>query len=62
MIKESIKRNYFDDEGNFFQGQEYIWGKDVEVQSRVGHSIVVGKCYVHHIKQGGWREIAGLKR
>ena len=65
MTKESIKRNYFDDEGNFFHtGQEYIWGKqDVEVQSRVGHSIVVGKCYVHHIKQGGWREIrAGLKQ
>ena len=46
-------------DGNFFNpGQEYIWGKqDVEVQSRVGHSIVAGTCYVYHKKQGGWREI-----
>ena len=59
MTKESIKKNYFDSDGNFFNtGKEYIWGKqDVEVQQRVGHSIVVGECYVHHIKQGGWREI-----
>ena len=59
MTKESIKKNYFDIEGNFFHtGEEYTWGKqDVEVQSRVGHSIVVGKCYVHHYKQGGWRKI-----
>ena len=27
------------------------------VQQRVGHSIVVGTCYVYHIKQGGWRKI-----
>jgi len=59
MTKESIEKNYFDKDGNFFNtGQEYIWGKqDVEVQSRVGHSIIVGKCYVEHTKQGGWREI-----
>jgi len=59
MTRESIEKNYFDEDGNFFNtGQEFIWGKqDVEVQSRVGHSIIVGKCYVHHHKQGGWRKI-----
>ena len=59
MTKESIEKNYFDSKGNFFNtGKEYIWGKqDVEVQQRVGHSIVVGTCYVYHIKQGGWRQI-----
>ena len=65
MTKESIQNNYFDLDGNFFNpGQEYIWGKqDVEVQKRVGHSIVVGSCYVEHKKQGGWREIrSGLRR
>ena len=65
MTKESIQNNYFDLDGNFFNpGQEYIWGKqDVEVQSRVGHSIVAGTCYVYHKKQGGWREIrSGLRR
>ena len=65
MTKESIQNNYFDSDGNFFNtGQEYIWGKqDVEVQTRVGHSIVVGTCYVYHKKQGGWREIReGLRR
>ena len=65
MTKESIQNNYFDSDGNFFNtGKEYIWGKqDAEVQKRVGHSIVVGTCYVEHKKQGGWREIrAGLRR
>ena len=64
MTKESIEKNYFDKDGNFFNtGQEFIWGKqDIEVQSRVGHSIIVGKCYVEHIKQGGWREIREGKR
>jgi GT2 family glycosyltransferase len=65
MTKESIQNNYFDLDGNFFNpGQEYVWGKqDVEVQKRVGHSIVVGSCYVEHKKQGGWREIiSGLRR
>ena len=65
MTKESIQNNYFDSDGNFFNtGKEYIWGKqDVEVQQRVGHSIVVGTCYVYHIKQGGWREIRkGLRK
>ena len=59
MTKESIQNNHFDSDGNFFNtGKEYIWGKqDVEVQQRVGHSIVVGTCYVYHKKQGGWREI-----
>jgi len=59
MTKESIQNNYFDSDGNFLNtGQKYIWGKqEIEVQQRVGHSIVVGTCYVHHKKQGGWREI-----
>jgi GT2 family glycosyltransferase len=59
MTKECIQNNYFDNNGNFFSTeQEYIWGKqDVEVQQRVGHSIVVGSCYVHHYKIGGWRKI-----
>ena len=58
MTKESIQNNYYD-EGNFFSTQyKHAWGgQDVEVQSRVGHSVVVGTCYVYHIKQGGWREI-----
>ena len=69
MIDAGLNRiqfdDYFDLDGNFFNtGQEYIWGKqDVEVQSRVGHSIVAGTCYVYHKKQGGWREIrSGLRR
>ena len=33
---------------------------DENVQSSskfVHNSVVVGTCYVHHIKQGGWRDI-----
>ena len=59
MTKESIQNNYYDDEDNFFStADRHIWGgQDVEVQERVGHSIVVGTCYVNHLKIGGWREI-----
>lgn len=59
MTKETIKNNYFDENDNFFStSSKHIWGgQDVEVQQRISHSIVVGTCYVHHYKQGGWREI-----
>jgi GT2 family glycosyltransferase len=59
MTKETIKANYFDSEGNIFSTKlEDKWGhQDQELQSRVKHSIVVGTCYLHHIKQGGWRTI-----
>jgi len=64
MTKESIKKNYFDEDGNFFSTKfEHAWGgQDVEVQERVKHSVVVGKCFVKHKKQGGWREIREGKR
>ncbi|MBC8428467.1 hypothetical protein H8D04_01145 [bacterium] len=59
MTRETIMNNYYDNKNNFFSTNEnHIWGgQDVEVQSRVKHSIVVGTCYVEHKKQGGWREI-----
>tara|TARA_Y100001963_G_C6787335_1_gene453568 strand:+ start:3916 stop:4620 length:705 start_codon:yes stop_codon:yes gene_type:complete len=59
MTRQSIQNNYFDNDGNFFSTSDLcIWGgQDVEVQERVGHSIVVGTCYVHHYKIGGWRDI-----
>mgnify|MGYP003136124129 FL=1 len=59
MTRQSIQNNYFDEEENFFStSSQHIWGgQDVEVQERVGHSIVVGTCYVYHYKIGGWREI-----
>ncbi len=59
MTKETIKSNYFDDKENIFSTRdEDKWGhQDKELQTRVKHSIVVGTCYLHHIKQGGWREI-----
>ena len=59
MTKETIESNYFDNEKNIFSTKdEDKWGhQDKELQTRVKHSIVVGTCYLHHIKQGGWREI-----
>ena len=59
MTKESIQNNYYDNGDNFFSTEhKNAWGgQDVEIQERVGHSIVVGTCYVHHYKIGGWREI-----
>jgi hypothetical protein len=59
MSAITIANNYFDKDGNFFNtGPSYSWGaQDVEVQKRVKHSIVVGTCYVYHMKHGGWREI-----
>ena len=59
MSKECIENNYYDDDGNFYSTEkERKWGgQDVEVQERVTHSVVVGTCFVHHIKQGGWRDI-----
>ena len=58
MTRKTIEANYYDTDNFFSTDFENAWGgQDVEVQSRVGHSIVVGTCYVHHIKQGGWRKI-----
>ena len=63
MTRETITSNYYDEDNFFSTDPEKAWGgQDVESQSRVGHSIVVGTCYVHHIKQGGWREIRSGKR
>ena len=59
MTKEAVVSNYYDNNDNIFStAVEDKWGhQDQELQSRIPHSIVVGTCYLHHIKQGGWRDI-----
>jgi len=59
MTKETIESNYYDNNGNVFStAMEDKWGhQDQELQSRIKHSVVIGTCYLHHIKQGGWRDI-----
>ena len=59
MTKETIKANYYDNKGNIFStDDEDKWGhQDKELQTRIKHSVVVGTCYLHHINQGGWRDI-----
>ena len=59
MTRETIEKNFYDDERNFFSTDPKCkWGgQDVEVQSRVDTSFIVGTCYVHHMKVGGWRQI-----
>lgn len=59
MTKTTIESNYYDDNCNIFStADEDKWGhQDQELQSRIKHSVVIGTCYLHHIKQGGWRDI-----
>ena len=59
MTSTTIKNNYYDNDRNIFStAMEDKWGhQDQELQSRIKHSIVIGTCYLHHIKQGGWRDI-----
>lgn len=59
MTRETIISNYYDNNSNIFStAHENKWGhQEIELQERVPHSIVVGTCYAHHIKQGGWRDI-----
>jgi len=59
MTLETIVNNYYDSNNNIFStADEDKWGhQDQELQSRIKHSIVIGTCYLHHIKQGGWRDI-----
>ena len=59
MTRETILSNYYDINNNLFStAHEEKWGhQEVELQQRILHSVVVGTCYVHHIKQGGWRDI-----
>ena len=59
MTRETVISNYYDSDNNIFStAYEDKWGhQDQELQSRIKYSIIIGTCYLHHIKQGGWREI-----
>ena len=68
MTRETVLNNLYDDDGNFFSSSpKHRWGGfEVEIGSRVHHSIVVGTCFVYHFKQSleddrmgnrGWRHL-----
>ena len=71
MTRETIIKNPYDNDGNFYCTlPKARWGYyEVEVGSRIKHSIVVGSCFVYHFKQSieddrlgnkGWRNLRRL--